>query len=263
MIEKTDGWLLDGRVRYAQPRTGFRTGIEPVFLAAAVPAVPGERVLEAGTGAGAGLLCLAHRVGDIEGVGLERESSLAELANENFTANGARGVHAIARDVTALAPNETFDHVFANPPWRAATGTAPRDPMRTRATRGADLACWIRILAALLRRRGTMTLILPASSLAAAISALDQASCGSIVAFPLWPKQERAAKLVLLQAASGTRAPLRLLPGITLHRQDGRFTPEADAVLREGAALTLRTGTGNATRSRPSARFGVGVPQVP
>ena len=58
----TDGHLLGGRVSYAQPREGFRSGIEPVLLAAAIPARPGEHVLEGGSGAGAALLCLAARV---------------------------------------------------------------------------------------------------------------------------------------------------------------------------------------------------------
>ncbi|HLB98700.1 MAG TPA: SAM-dependent methyltransferase, partial [Acetobacteraceae bacterium] len=61
-MKLTEGHLLGGRVRYAQPREGFRSGIEPVMLAAAVPARTGERVLEAGSGAGAALLCLAARV---------------------------------------------------------------------------------------------------------------------------------------------------------------------------------------------------------
>ena len=60
-MDTTEGTLLGGRVRYAQPARGYRTGIEPVLLAAAVPAVPGQAVLEAGTGAGAALLCLAAR----------------------------------------------------------------------------------------------------------------------------------------------------------------------------------------------------------
>ncbi|HJS85951.1 MAG TPA: SAM-dependent methyltransferase, partial [Acetobacteraceae bacterium] len=62
-MDVTGGTLLGGRVRYAQPAEGFRSGIEPVLLAAAVPARPGECVLEGGSGAGAGLLCLAARIG--------------------------------------------------------------------------------------------------------------------------------------------------------------------------------------------------------
>jgi tRNA1(Val) A37 N6-methylase TrmN6 len=44
---------------------------------------------------------------------------------------------------------------------------------------------------------------------------------------------------VLLRAVRGGRGPARLLPGLTLHQPDGRFTPEAEAILRDGAPLAL------------------------
>jgi len=45
------------------------------------------------------------------------------------------------------------------------------------------------------------------------------------------------AKRVILQVRNGSRAPLVILPGFVLHDAGGHYTPEADAVLREGAAL--------------------------
>ena len=56
---------------------------------------------------------------------------------------------------------------------------------------------------------------------------------------PLWPKAGVAAKLVLARATKAGRGPFRLLPGLVLHEADGRFTPAADAVLRDGAALSF------------------------
>jgi tRNA1(Val) A37 N6-methylase TrmN6 len=47
------------------------------------------------------------------------------------------------------------------------------------------------------------------------------------------------AKRVILQLRKGSGAPLALLPGLVLHEAGGRFTPEADAVLRDGASLAL------------------------
>src|ERR1700712_4723911 len=86
--EITHGHLLDGRVRFAQRRTGFRTGIEPVLLAAAIPARAGQRVIEAGTGAGAALLCLAARVPGVSGLGVELDGEMAALARTNAAGNG-------------------------------------------------------------------------------------------------------------------------------------------------------------------------------
>ena len=82
------GKLLDGRLTYRQPLNGYRTGIEPVLLAASIPARPGECVLELGTGAGAGLMCLAARIDGISGTGVELDAAQAALAAGNFAANG-------------------------------------------------------------------------------------------------------------------------------------------------------------------------------
>ena len=50
---------------------------------------------------------------------------------------------------------------------------------------------------------------------------------------PLWPKAGRPAKRVIVHARKGLAAPLRLAPGLILHRPDDRYTAEADAVLRD------------------------------
>ncbi len=242
--ETSENTLLDGRIRYRQPRTGFRTGIEPVLLAAAVPAGVQSRVLEGGTGAGAGLLCLAARLGEVGGVGVDADAGLARLARANFAANGFANLTALTADIRALAPmlaaDATFEHAFANPPWHGALGTEPADPARRAAKRGGEqLQEWIAALAGRLQRRGTLTLILPAAELAAALGAAVPAGLGEPHVFPLWPKEEKPAKLMLVQMTEGARGPLRLLAGLVLHRPDGRFTDQAERVLRGGAALTL------------------------
>ena len=87
-METSAGTLLDGRLHHAQPTAGHRTALEPVLLAAAIPARPGERVLEGGTGSGAALLCLAARVAGLYAVGIERDAAMAALARDNMAANG-------------------------------------------------------------------------------------------------------------------------------------------------------------------------------
>ena len=73
----------------------------------------------------------------------------------------------------------------------------------------------------------------------ACLAALGEAGCGSPTVLPLWPRSFRPAGLVLVQGVKGGRGACRLLPGIVLHAEGSGFTPEAEAVLRDGAALTV------------------------
>jgi tRNA1(Val) A37 N6-methylase TrmN6 len=238
-MELTDGTLLGGRVRYAQPAQGYRTGLEPVLLAACVPARPGERVLEAGTGAGAGLLCLAARVPGVLGVGVERDPDQAALAGQNFAANGLRGLSAVTVDILAWRPDGVFDHAFANPPWHDPAGTASPVPGRVAAKRAATglLAGWAGAMARTLAPRGTLSLVLPAARLAEGMAALCGAGCPEIRLLPLWPRAGAAAKIIILQGFRLGRGACSVEAGLVLHEVDGGFTPAAQAVLRDGAGL--------------------------
>jgi tRNA1(Val) A37 N6-methylase TrmN6 len=98
---------------------------------------------------------------------------------------------------------------------------------------------WATQLSGRLRPGGTLTLVAVAGTMPACLDAVRIAGCGSLALLPLWPKAERPAKLILIQAVKGGRGACRILPGLVLHRGDGGFTPAADAVLRSGAALEL------------------------
>ncbi|MCU0888718.1 MAG: methyltransferase [Rubritepida sp.] len=232
----TEDKLLGGRVRLAQPRAGFRAAIDPVLLAAFVPARGGERVLEAGCGSGAAFLCLATRVPGLAVEAVERDTAMAALAARNARANGIVA-RITAADVRAMPAVPRCDHAFANPPFWPGGTASPQAARRDAAHEDAPLADWVTALARPLRRLGTLALVLPASRFAEAAGALRAAGCGAVTLLPLWPRAGVAAKRVLLRARRGGRGPDQLLPGLVLHEADGRFTAAAEAVLREGAAL--------------------------
>jgi tRNA1Val (adenine37-N6)-methyltransferase len=241
--QRTSGTLLDGRVRYDQFAQGYRTGIEPVLLAAWVPARDGQRVIEAGSGAGAGLLCLAARVAGVRGLGVERDPALAGLARDNAAANSWQdrlGFRCL--DVAALPWDEdrgAFDHAMANPPWHDPEGSASPDPGRDGAKRSAVglLGLWVGRLALCLRPQGTLSLALPAAQLAQAVLAFADAGFGSLRVLPLWPHEGEAAKLVIVRATLGGRAATVLAAGLVLHERKGGYTAAADGVLRDGGSF--------------------------
>jgi tRNA1Val (adenine37-N6)-methyltransferase len=237
----TKGHLLGGRVHYTQPRRGYRSGIEPVLLAATIPARAGARMLEGGSGAGATLLCLAARVPGVQGLGVEQDAALVELAWQNAADNDWPGLRFMVGDVESLPPLDTFDHAFANPPYHDPAGTPSPDASRRSAKQRATgtLRIWAGALARPLRPGGTLTFILPAAMLPEAVAAFAAADCAATCMLALWPRLQHPAKLLLLRGVKGSRASFRVLPGLVLHSPDGAFTAEAEAILRAGNALSL------------------------
>ncbi|HWU27238.1 MAG TPA: methyltransferase [Rhizomicrobium sp.] len=241
MTTYTEDRFLDGKVLVRQPMAGFRSGLDAVMLAAAVPVEAGEECLELGAGAGAASLCLAQRAADCRIVGLEIDSALARLANDNARANGVEArVQILQGDVFAL-PQEfkrTFKHVFSNPPFHdGADGERPSDTARSTALHDdGRFRVWIETGAKRTASSGTFTVIIRADRLGEALSGLPHRG---VTIFPLWPRAQVPAKRVILQLRKDLRAPGAVLPGLILHDDDGHFTPEANAILRCGASLAL------------------------
>ncbi len=192
---------------------------------------------------------------------------IAEIARRNAGSNGFTEIAIQTADLTVLALPPA-DHAFANPPYYCSPGTVPSDRDRCLAKHAATgvITAWIRALAAPLRRRGTLTIVLPPAVIPEALEALEASKCAAACMFPLWPGSGRAAKLILLQGVRDGRGKLRLDPGLTLHSADGGFTPEANSVLRDNATLEL-TGHGaphsplRETASPPS-RFDQGLKEA-
>lgn len=238
--------FLNGRLAIWQPRAGFRAGVDAVLLAAAVPAQPGDRVLELGCGVGTASLCLATRVPGLDLTAVELQPDYAALAMRNAAENGVT-MQVVQADLTALPPDlrqRSFDHVFANPPYyQRDRSIAATDPGRETALGGdTPLSDWVDVAARRLAPKGHLTMIQRVERVPDLLAAV-QARLGSIALCPLLPRKERAAKLVLLRARKDGRAAFRLLPGVVLHQGASHeadrpdYTPGIHNVLHEDAAF--------------------------
>lgn len=244
------GALLGGRVRLRQPAVGYRVAIDPVLLAAAVPALDGETVLDVGAGVGAAALCLASRVPGARVVGLEMQRELARLAAENVLANALEErvdilIGDLKRPPPKLGPR-SFDHVLANPPYQEAerANLSPNPIKAASNVEGeAKLADWLAFCLTMAKSGGTVTLVHRADRLPEILAGLTERT-GGIVVFPIWPRDPAyaagvVAKRVIVQARVGSRAPLKLLGGLIVHEADGKYTDAAETVLRHAGALVL------------------------
>ena len=240
--------LLGGKLTLRQPLRGHRFGHDAVLLAAATPARAGEHAIELGAGVGAAGLALARRVEGLAVTLIELDPNLAALARENAARNSlAERVRVVCLDVAApvaqfadagLAP-DSADHVLMNPPFNAPDNPSPDQSRRlAHAASPGMLARWIDTAARLLRPQGALTLIWRADALADLVAALAS-GFGAIAIVPVYPKPGAAAIRVLVSAAKHSNAPLSVLPGLVLADPDNKPTAQAEAILRDGAALVL------------------------
>lgn len=219
----TNDLFLGGGLRVWQPRSGYRAGIDPVFLAASVAASAGQKVLELGCGVGVASLCLARRVHGLVLTGVEVQDDYAVLARRNAAENNVE-MNVVTADISDLPSSvraPTFDHVFANPPYfQRRRGTPATDAGRDTALAGhTSLDVWIDVATKRLRPGGHLTIIQKAERLGDLLAAFD-GRVGSVQIKPLAPRTGRAAKLVIVVARKGARGALRLLAPLILHRGD-------------------------------------------
>ena len=240
-MTQTRDAFLGGRVQAIQPAKGFRSGIDAVLMAAAVPAQDGQSVLELGCGAGVASLCLKARI-DAQVTGLERQADYVALAQQN-------GVHALHGDLAHmpdLLRRQSFDHVMANPPYyRPSDRSAAQDAGREAAlAEETPLFAWVDAAIRRLKPKGYLTMIQTADRLPDVLSAMD-ARLGAVRVLPLAPRVGKAAHLVLVQARKGGRTPFVLCAPLILHEgerheKDGEsYTETVRRVLRDGAALPI------------------------
>ena len=238
--------FLGGQLQLWQPVRGYRAGVDPILLAASVPAVSGQSVLELGCGAGAAMLALATRVPGVQVTGVELQAEYADLARRNAAANGIPA-QVETCDLSQLPDGvrqRRFDHVIANPPYyRSGAHSLAEDPGRQIALAEATpLADWISVASRRLAPKGILHMIHRAGRLPDMLTACSD-HLGSVEVLPLVPRTGRMAELVILRARKGGRADFRLHSPLVLHEGDRHlrdgdsYRDEISAILRQGAAL--------------------------
>ncbi|MCF6234458.1 MAG: methyltransferase [Rhodobacteraceae bacterium] len=242
----TNNDFLGGRLRLWQPRDGYRAGIDPVLLAACVPAFSGQSVLELGCGAGAAILCLATRVSGLALSGVEVQPEYANLANRNAVENNI-ALDVVTADLTDLPlklRQISFDHIIANPPYfRNGAHTRARDAGRAKALgEETPLKVWVETAARRLAPKGHLHLIQRIERLPELLAACT-GRLGSLEVLPFAARPGRASGLFILRARKGGRAGFRMHAATILHAgathgdEPNGYTADINKILRNGSGL--------------------------
>jgi tRNA1(Val) A37 N6-methylase TrmN6 len=238
-----DRWL-GGRLVLTQPRRGHRVGTDAALLVAAAATLEG-RIVDVGAGVGAVGLTLAQRNPFASVDLVEIDPELARLADGNAARNGLE-TRARALRLDVLNPRqrreagltESASCLVTNPPFfEAKSVRASPDERKARAhvlargEAGATLADWIQASLAILAPGGRFVMIHRPDALSVILAAIG-GRLGALALLPIYPTIVASAHRLLVSGVKGSKAPLRIAPGLILHGADGQLTAEADAIHR-------------------------------
>ncbi|MBV8092768.1 MAG: methyltransferase [Acetobacteraceae bacterium] len=228
--------ILGGALTIVQPSGGYRFAIDSILLARFARPRQCAQILELGAGCGVVSLILTAIHHPAQAVAVELQPRLAAMIAHNAALNKLE-VRAICADlrqtISGLMP-AAFDHVVANPPYRAASrGRESPDTERriARGGGGASLAEFIAAAAHYANHGGKISMVFTASRTVELIVEMKRRL--------LEPKRIRfvhsrpgeAATMILLEARKGGGIEAIIEPPLFIYSSPGIYTDEAGAML--------------------------------
>jgi tRNA1Val (adenine37-N6)-methyltransferase len=234
----TTDTFFQGRLSVQQAQAGYRFSIDAVLLAHFIHPLPGETVIDLGTGCGIIPLMLAFRHPQVTLLGIEIQATLADLAVRNVVANGLQDrITILNQDLkdlttTSLAPGIKW--VLSNPPFRKINSGRLNPHAQKAIARHeirVDLESITAVASRLLSPGGRFASVYPAERLA------DLLTC--MRAVQLEPKQMRMvhsredseAKLILVEGIKGGQPGLRVRQPLIIYAAKGTYTAEVNAMM--------------------------------
>jgi len=226
--------LFGGRLRVFQKKGGYRFSIDALLLAHFAKPNPLERVIDLGTGCGIIPLILTYQRKAENVVGVEIQSSLADLARRNAALNKLSSRVKIwekdLKDLEEKRRRETFDWVLSNPPYRQV-GSGRVNPREEKALARHEIIITLkdllRIARHLLKDKGHLVLVYAASRAADLIQEMRMNHLEPKTLQFVHSHRDDKARLILVEALKEGRAQIQVLPPLFLYHSSGEYTPEA------------------------------------
>ena len=245
MIEYTNDYLLDKKVKIFQPVNGYRASTDAVFLSSLVDEKKVKEdmeILDVGSGTGAISLCLAARLKNkkISIKGIDIQEDLVELSNFSSKENGFGDfLNYMNVDIRKKTPLKAgnFDFVITNPPYSDHDMPSPNQSKKTAHNhQDFNLSEWLNFCLKMLKPKGYILLINRTEAINEILEAMSN-KAGNIEVLPIYSKIGQNAKRVAVIAQKGYKGITKILPPFYTHNEDGSYTIKAQSILREGTGF--------------------------
>ena len=237
--------LLNGSVKIVQFETGLKVSSDAVLVASAVDEKlikKAKSILDVGVGGGGISLCIASRFKDVKITGIDIQDEMLKLAQQSCIENNFEDRIRLIKE-SILSPSKefrqmSFDIVITNPPYYKGETSSNKIKAIAHSEQGLDLKEWIANSVRRLNVFGTFIIIHKADRLDDIIYSLKQANMGNIEIFLLYSKKNENANRVIVRARKSSKSPTVIYPPIILHKENGEYTSEAEALLCDGKSIS-------------------------
>ena len=230
--ERLDDLQFAG-LKILQKTAGFRFGMDAVLLSDFVRAEAQATVADFGTGTGILPLLMWGRGKGQRFEAFEIQREMADMARRSVALNGLSArirVHeASVEEAPSLLSSGSVDVIVCNPPYGMPGATLHNPGLSKDLARHQDprgLKPWFTAAYRLLRGRGRMALIYPAPMMLSLMNDLSRAALIPKRFRMIYPRVDKPANLVLVEAVKDARPTLQPEPPLIIYEQDGTMTPE-------------------------------------
>ncbi len=226
-----------GGLQLLQKKDGFRFGMDSVLLADFAEIRKTDQVADFGTGSGVLPLLLIGRGKGSSFQCIEIQEEVAEMAERTVRMNQLgeqiRIIRGDARKATEYIPPRSIDAVICNPPY-GTPGSALSSPLPTRAIsrnqQGDTLEAFFRSAFQILKGKGKIFLVYPAPQMLQIMTLLQRSHLEPKRFQLVFPKEDKPANLVLIEAVKDAKPTLHPMPPIIVYTPENRLTNRLKSV---------------------------------
>jgi tRNA1(Val) A37 N6-methylase TrmN6 len=214
MLETTEDYILNGKIKLFQPKNGYRVAVDPIILASLVTQKPHHKILDVGCGTGAISLILKLREKTAEITAMDMDDEMCQMCRSNALANSLN-LEVIVAEVGSshdLLENRFFDTVVTNPPFFAIRSSRLSNTKRFANFETLDLKHWISYCLKKLKNNGEFFMIHCATRTGDILKILN--GVGAIEIVPLFSKEGKEAKRVVIKCRKNNKSGTKILPAL-------------------------------------------------
>jgi tRNA1Val (adenine37-N6)-methyltransferase len=214
---------------------GYRYSIEPFLLADFAQLLPGQKVLDIGTGCGIIPLLIVFRQPTLKVTGIEIQDAAVENAEKNVSKNkmGIKLVHNDFLEWAQRVELEQFDLIVSNPPYRKInSGRTNPDSGKAIARHEIklNLPSMLDKAQPLLKKGGHITLAYPPIRLHETLGELESRELfPSRIRF-IHGNKNAEAKIFLIDAIKEKKSDLIVDSPLYVYNKDGSYSKEMQEI---------------------------------